>query len=282
MGVRADLQTAPMLALVHVRVHVAHDRKLDVALCVGEAWRGPDIDHLMDGRRQWDRRPRHPGEARTPHAARDHDGVGLDVAARGPHAAHAPMLGVDAEHFGVREDREGPRGLAALAHDRACPQRVDDADARGVEAADDHRLVDERDKLLHFSRRQQRHRGDTPGFGRRHTPRKLLHPLLGARNLDPARLCKDAHLLVLADALERERGHFLGMVDRVDEVGGVPGRASGVRQRALVNQQYVRPPLLGQVVRDAVAHNAAADHDRMGCRGERAHAASLLPFTGHP
>ena len=37
-----------------------------------------------------------------------------------------------------------PASVRALAHDRAGAQRVDDADARRVEAADEDRLVDER------------------------------------------------------------------------------------------------------------------------------------------
>ena len=42
--------------------------------------------------------------------------------------------------------------LRALAHDRAGAQRVDDGDARGVEAADDHALVDVGDELLDLGR----------------------------------------------------------------------------------------------------------------------------------
>ena len=114
----------------------------------------------------------------------------------------ASALDVDAEHFRVRRDGEPSGLLAALAHDRAGPQRVDDADGRGVEAAEDHGLVDERDELLHLGRSQERDGLDPPRLRRGDATRQLLHALLGTRDLDPARLRENAHLLVLAHALE--------------------------------------------------------------------------------
>ena len=77
---------------------------------------------------------------------------------------------------------------------------------------------------------------------------------------------------VLADALERELRHLLRVVDEEDEVRGVPGRAAGVRQRPLVEQDDVGPPEPGEVVREAVADDAAADHDGTARRGSVAHA----------
>ena len=82
VGVRADLEPAAVLALVHVRVHVAHDRELDRALGAGEVRHRADVDHLVDGRRERDRRAGHARQARAPDAAGDHHDVGLDVAAR--------------------------------------------------------------------------------------------------------------------------------------------------------------------------------------------------------
>ena len=46
-----------------------------------------------------------------------------------------------------------------LAHDRAGAQRVDDADARGVEAAEDDGLVDVGDELLDLGGRHEPRRG---------------------------------------------------------------------------------------------------------------------------
>ena len=66
VGVRADLEVAAVLALVHVRVHVADDRELDLADRVGELRHGPDADHLVDGRRERDRAPAIRGDARAP------------------------------------------------------------------------------------------------------------------------------------------------------------------------------------------------------------------------
>ena len=80
MGVRADLEVAAVLALVHVGVHVAHDRERDLADGVGELRDRPDADHLVHGRAERDGRARHPRDARAPHAAGDDDDVGLDVA----------------------------------------------------------------------------------------------------------------------------------------------------------------------------------------------------------
>ena len=85
--------------------------------------------------------------------------------------ANAPVLDVDTDHFGVGEHREPPALLAALAHDRAGTKRVDDADGRAVEAAEDHGLVDERDELLHLGRRHERDRLDSPRLRGRDPPR---------------------------------------------------------------------------------------------------------------
>ena len=91
---------------------------------------------------------------------------------------------------------------------------------------------------------------------------QLLQALLGARDLDAAALREDAELLVLAHALERELRHLLRVVDREDEVRRVAGRAAGVRERPLVDQHDVAPAELGEVVGEAVADDAGADHDR--------------------
>ena len=88
-----------------------------------------------------------------------------------------------------------------------------------------------------------------------------------AGDLDPAALDEHAELLVLAHALERQRGHLLRVVDREDEVRGVAGRAAGVRQRPLVDQRDVRLAEPRQVVGEAVADDPRADdHDALGRR----------------
>ena len=56
--------------------------------------------------------------------------------------------------------------------------------------------------------------------------------------------------------VERQLRHLLRVVDGEDEVRGVPGRAAGVRQRALVEQDEVAPAERGEVVGEAVADDA--------------------------
>src|SRR3984885_7333993 len=99
-------------------------------------------------------------------------------------------------------------------------------------------------------------------LGRGHPPGQLLHPLRRARPLDPAALDEHAEVLVLAHALERQRRHLLGVVDREDEVRRVSGRAAGVRERPLGAQLDVPACELGQVVGQAVADDAGAEHHR--------------------
>ncbi len=260
MRVGADLEALPVLALVHVRVHVAHDRVVDRRLRGEEARHRADVDHLVHRRRQRDGRARHARDPRRPHAARDHDDVGLEVAARRAHAAHATVLDVDAGHLGVREDLRAFR-LRLLAHERPEAERVDDCDGRRVEAAEEDRLVHERDELLDLRRRDESAAVDAPRLRRRHPAAQFLHPLLRARDLDPAALVQRAGVAVLAHRLERELRHLLRVVDREDEVGRVAGRAARVRKRPLVELDEIGDAELGEPAGEAVADDAAADDD---------------------
>ncbi len=78
VGVGADLQVAAVLALVHVGVHVAHDRVDDLADGVGEERYRADADHLMHDRGQWDRGAGHRSDARAPHATAHRHDTGLN------------------------------------------------------------------------------------------------------------------------------------------------------------------------------------------------------------
>ena len=111
---------------------------------------------------------------------------------------------------------------------------------------------------------------DAPRLRRRHPAPELLHPLLGAGDLDAAALGEDVELAVLARALGRERRHLLRVVDREDEVRRVSGRAAGVRQRPLVEEHDVGPAQPREVVGEAVADDAAADDDGAGSGGQAA------------
>ena len=209
-------------------------------------------------------------DARAPDAAADEDVLRLDRALVGVHAPDAPVLDVDARHLGARGDRQRAERRRGLAHQRAGAERVDAADAGRVEAAEDDLLVDVRHELLHLRRRQQLRRL-APRDRRGDAPVELLQPLLRPRDLDPAADRVHAELDVLVRRVPRERGHLLRVVDGEDEVGGVPGRAAGVRQRALVEQHEVAPAEPREVVNHAVADDAGADDDRLRARGEVRH-----------
>ena len=111
--VRADLERGSVLALVHVRVHVADDRELDRALRVLEARHRADVDHLVHGRRERDAGARHPRELRAPDAAGDDDDARLDVALGRPDAGDAAARGLDVEHLGAgRRPSSAPSSTA--------------------------------------------------------------------------------------------------------------------------------------------------------------------------
>ena len=168
------------------------------------------------------------------------------------------------------ETVRAPDSWAGLAHQRPRAQRIDHAHALRVEATDDHGLVDVGHELLDLGGRHQRDPLDPPRCGGGHPAGQLLHALLGSGDLDPAADREHAEPRVLVDAVAREGGHLTRVVHRVDEVRGVPGRAARVRQRPLVEQHEVAPPESAEVVRDAVADDAGADHDRAGRRREGA------------
>ena len=209
------------------------------------------------------------------HAAGDDDRLGLDGALVGVDAPDAAVLDVDAGDLGAGGDRQRAELLRALAHDRARPQRVDDADVRGGEAAEDDRILEVRDLLLDLGRGEELG-VDAPRHRRRRPPLQLLHPLGRAGDLDAAAPGEDAHLLVLDDAVEGERGHLLRVVGQEDEVRRVTGRAAGVRQRPLVEQDDVAPAETGEVPGHAVADDAGADDHDACAFGKPAHVPSLV------
>ena len=111
---------------------------------------------------------------------------------------------------------------------------------------------------------------------RRRPPLQLLHPLGRAGDLDAAAPGEDAHLLVLDDAVEGDRRHLLRVVGQEDEVRGVTGGATRVRQRALVEQDDVAPAEAGEVPGHAVADDAGADDHDACALGKPAHVPSLV------
>ena len=273
MGVRADLHVAAVLALVAVGVHVPDDRVGDLADGVRQHRDRPDADHLVDRRRERDRRSGHRRDPRAPDAGGDDDDVRLEVALVGPDPGDVPVLDVDPDDLGHRRQTERTERLGALAHDRARPERVDDADPRRREATEKDVGVHVGDHRLDLLGGDQLGL-DPPRSGRRHPALELLHPLGRPGDLDPAALGKDAHLLVLHDAVRGQRGHLARVVGQEDEVGGVARRAARVRERALLDLDDVRPAEAGKVVDEAVADDPGTDDD--DARGTRWRAQTIL------
>ena len=266
VGVRPDLHRSRRLALVAERVHVADDRVGDLLVRLHEGVDRTDVGHLVDRRSQRDRRPGHRREAWAPHAAGDRHVLALDATLVGDDGAHgrpvARRLDLDVEHLRGREDLQGTLGDRLVADQGPAGERVDHRDARRVEAAQHHTVVEKRNELLDLGGRQQPS-VDAPRRGRRHPPVELLHPLRRTGNLDAATRRVHVHRHVLPLALQRQQGHLLVVVGGEDEVGGVAGRSAGVRQGALVDLHEIGPTEPGEVADEAVADDPGADDDAL-------------------
>jgi hypothetical protein len=277
VGVGTDLHRPRRLALVAERVHVADDREGDLGVGLLEHVDRTDVDHLVHGGGERDRRPGHRGETRAPHAAGDGDVLGLDPPLVRHDGPDRTVVDLEVDDLGVGEHGEGALVDRLLTHQRARLERVDDRDRRGVEAAEQDVGVGERDQLLDLRRRQQPGL-DAPRLGRRHPPLELLDAHRVAGDLDPTARRVDAELDVLALALQGEQRHLLVVVGREDEVRSVAGRAARVGERALVDEYQVGPAEPGEVPDEAVADDAGADHDAAGRGGRSAHVGDIALF----
>ena len=154
MRVGADFHVAAVLPLVHEGVHVADDREGDLALRLLEERDRADGDHLVHGWRERDAAPamRAIRGLQTPQQTKTYSvSIGpLSVWTRRmrPFSTSMPVTSVLAETVSA------PSASRGLAHQRAGADRVDDADAGRVEAAEQDLLVDVRHELLHLRRRQ--------------------------------------------------------------------------------------------------------------------------------
>ncbi len=256
--VRADLQLGSTLALVHVRVHVPNDRVRDLARRIHEERHRSDVDHLVHGGGQRDGGAGHPGDARAPHPTADRHHVGPDHPSVGPHAAHAALLDVDAEHLCAREHEEGAPLLGVLAHQGTRADRVHNTHPRAVEASQEDLVVDERDSVFDLSRREQL-RLFTPGLRGHQAPLEFLETLWRAGHLDPPALDEHAQGTILAHALLSNERHFLGVVDWEDEVRSMAGGPAGVRHRALVEEHDLSPALKREMIGQDVSDDARPD-----------------------
>ena len=268
MRVGAHLHRSVALALVHERVHVAHDGVADLVAGAEQEFDRAEVGHLVHRGCERGGGAGHGGDARAPDAAGDNRVVDLDGPAgrrNGADTRTPEGHGVHFEtgHLGLIQDREHAPGQGPLAHDRARPDRVDDGHARRVEAAEDDVRVDERDPGDDFRRLQQLAL-DAPHTRRGHAPAQLLHALFGARDLDPPAGRVDAQRLVLALALERDQRNFASVIGREDEVGRVARGPAGVGKRAHLDQHQVVPAEPRQVLDQAVADDAGADDGDFG------------------
>ena len=100
-----------------------------------------------------------------------------------------------------------------------------------------------------------------------HAAAQFVHPRRRAGHLDPAALGEHAERLVLPGAVPGQLHHHLRVLDREDEVGGMPGGAARVGHRALVDQDEVAPAQPGQVAGQPVADDPGADDHGAGPAG---------------
>src|SRR5581483_197707 len=164
VGVRANFEVAAVLPFVHVGVHIADDGEFDFARRVRELGNGPDANHLVNGGRERNVCASHARDARTPDAARDDDGIRVNVAFIGADAANVSVLYVESSDFGVGEDGERAAALSVFAHEGACAEGIYCTNSFGVESAEDDFFVDEGDALFDFVGGNEFHAFDAPRF----------------------------------------------------------------------------------------------------------------------
>ena len=105
---------------------------------------------------------------------------------------------------------------------------------------------------------------NSPGLGRSHSPAELLHPGLGACDLNTTTGGADTHFLVLILTVESQMSHFLVVINRKNEVGCVTCRPAGVGERALVDLNDVTPTHIGEMMDNGVSDDARSDDNDVG------------------
>ena len=209
------------------------------------------------------------------HATGVDDDLGLDRAAVGLDARHAPALDGDARDAGAGRDlcAAAPRPFGERERELA---RVDVAvggqERRAEDAVRDHRWKE----LLRLVGRDQLER-QTERLRPARLPRDLLHPLGRRReperpDLVPARL--ETHFglerAVEVDALHhhpRERERAAELTNQAGRVERRPARELGA-----LDEHDVVPPEAREPVEDGAAADSASDHD---CTGLISHGRTL-------
>ncbi len=226
----------------------------------------------MLGGLQRDADPGQRAELPGPHARRVHHHLGLDPALAGQHGAdpapvelhpggghafddpHAALLGALGQRGG-HADRVGPSLVGHVERGQHVVGPGQRPHARQFPRGD-----------LHVLDAEPVHPGGLP-------PERLLPLRAGGQGQVPDRaepggvpgLRLQLGVQVPGVPAEEQCG-LVGHPGRGDQPGRVPGRTGG--QPVLLQQHYVRPAQLGQVVGDAAAGHPAADDDHLSPVGQ--------------
>ena len=263
----ADDEPADLLLEVRVAVGVAQDRQ--VGAYAGDLL-GHDVEVLRRVQRHGD--PGQGSDLLGPLSGTVHDDLGLDVTCLGADSGHGPAVDQHVDDPGLLHDPGAPlpgTSCQRLGQVRRVGRRVARQPDRAGQVVGLHDGI----ALLGLVGREQRAL-EPVGIGTRRRTPELGHPVSGAGDGDTA-----AGLVAGGEPdLELELGVQLGGVlhepraalrrpQLPDESGRVPRRAGG--QAALLEQEHVSPTEPGEVVGDAGADHAAADHDHLGPGRER-------------
>ena len=263
--VGAEDETAILFAHVPGRVGFAQHPHLRQALAValddGRVRLGDDV--LVLDRDDRDVETEHGARLAGEVAGRADDVVGGDVALVG--ADHpAPVGGaLEARHRGHAVDL-GPQGAGTLGERLGEVGRLDVAVVRMLDRAEEAVRLAQRPDLLDLRRGEHVH-VDADRLGDAGIGHELVPAVRRAGKTDVGDLLEADWLarLGLQRAVKLHRvlvdlAHRVAHVEERQEAGGVPGRARG--QLLALDEDDVRPALLGQVIERRHAHDAAADH----------------------
>ena len=234
-------EPAAVLAEVDEQVGIAQRRERPCRVPVAE---GLGDDVLVRHRDDRDAHARQPAELGGEHAARDHDGLGLDVAALGAYASDAAGVRLDAGHARARVDARSARA-GALGKREGELRRVEVAVAREPGGAADFVQRHQREELARLFRGDQLER-QAERLRPARLAAQLLHALLArgqpdAPALDPAAVL--AELAVELDGVHHHARQRHGAAQLSDQAGRVEGRARG--ELVALDEHDVVPAELG-------------------------------------
>ena len=275
MGVAADADVVAVLTEVDREVVEGGDRERHLFLCdVGDCGNGRRVDVLVFAgeQRHWGaglgRQQRRPNigahdrlltRDRAQLAARDHSG-------------DSTLVNVEVGHFGVAVECGPAGGLGDLAHRGG--EQAGSHHARGgnVDAADDGARVNQWEVLGDFGRRDHRRVqvltqsdvvealvcveafGRVGHFDHADAPELFLVWI------------RERQLVVVGAALAAERGEEVRAGQRAQAAGRVRGGSVVDVEVALVDDDDIGDPHVGEVVGDAGADDSRSDHDHVGVR----------------